>query len=190
MIATILCSVARLQINAIVFLIIFGTGSVEAQFATAHPTYLVNTKLKGACGEAVSDVIFKNEGWTKLSIKPLNAAQGLDAVYVKRTLFGSISDVLFVESKAEGSPLNYTQFGQQGSQAYIKGQLSRYDNDILSGLPKDNPLAKEYAEVQQFCSKLGNYPSRIVRSGFADGKWNVTMSNSPVKNRVFSKQGG
>jgi hypothetical protein len=161
---------------ALVFVFIFGAGSVIAQFATAHPNYLVNTILKGACGEAVSDVIFKSEGWTRLSIKPLNAAQGLDGVYVKRTLFGSISDVLFVESKAESSPLSYTQYGQQGSQSYIKGQLSRYDNEILSGLPTENPLLKEYAEVQQFCLKRGNYPSRIVRTGFADGKLSVTMS--------------
>ncbi len=163
------------QMIAITFFVFFGSVPADAQFATAHPTYLVNTILKGACGEAVSDVIFKNEGWTRLSIKPLNAAQGLDGVYVKRTLFGSISDVLFVESKAEGSPLNYTQYGQQGSQAYIKGQLSRYENEILSGLPKDNPLVKEYAEVQQFCLKLGSYPSRVVRSIFQDGKLNVTM---------------
>ena len=163
------------QMFAITAFIFLGSASAEAQFATAHPTYLVNTILKGACGEAVSDVIFKNEGWTRLSIKPLNTVQGLDGVYVKRTLFGSISDVLFVESKAEGSPLNNTQFGQQGSQAYIKGQLSRYDNEILSGLPEDNPLIKEYEEVQKFCAKLGNYPSRIVRSGFADGKLPVTV---------------
>jgi len=175
------------QIIAITILIFFGSVPADAQFATAHPSYLVNTILKGACGEAVSDVIFKNEGWTRLSIKPLNTAQGLDGVYVKRTLFGSISDVLFVESKAEGSPLNYTQFGQQGSQAYIKGQLSRYDNEILAGLPKDNPLVKQYAEVQQFCSKLGNYPSRIVRSGFADCKLSVTMSpvTSPRPEEAF-----
>lgn len=176
-IATILWYAARLQINAIIFLIIFGPASVEAQFATAHPNYLVNSKLKGPCGEAVSDVIFKNEGWTKLSIKPLNAAQGLDGVYVKRTSSGAIKDVLFVESKAEGAQLNrLTSGAKQGSQAYIKEKLSEYQNDILSGLPENNPLIKEYAEVQKFCSKLGNYPSRVVRSVFQDGKLNVTMN--------------
>jgi hypothetical protein len=96
-------------------------------------------------------------------------------VYVKRTLFGSISKVLFVESKAESSPLNYTQFGQQGSEAYIKGQLSRYEKEILSGLPENDPLVKEFSGLQRACSKLG-YPSRIVRSDFADGKLTVTMS--------------
>ena len=169
-----LCSAGRLQIFAVLFLSVFCTASVDAQFATARPNYLVKTFLKGASGEAVSDVIFNNEGWAKLAIKPLNPAQGMDGVWVKRAPFGSISKVLFVESKAESSRLNDTLFGRQGSEAYIKGQLSRYENEMLSGLPKNDPLVKEYLDLQRACSKLG-YPSRIVRSGFTDGTLNIAM---------------
>jgi hypothetical protein len=74
-------SAGRLQIIAVIFLFVFGTASIKAQFATARPSYSVNAILKGPCGEAVSDVIFKDMGWTKLSIKPLNPLQGLDGVY-------------------------------------------------------------------------------------------------------------
>ena len=110
-IATILWYAARLQINAIFFLIIFGTGSVEAQFATAHPSYAERKFLKGPAGETVSDVLFKNYGWTKIKIKPLNPEHGLDAVFVKRTSSGAIKDVLFVESKTEGAQLSSTVSG-------------------------------------------------------------------------------
>ena len=163
-----------IRILALSFALVVGSSIVHAQFAQAHPTYSLNTLLKGSTGEAVSDVIFVNEGWVKLSIKPLNSKHGLDGVYVKRSFNGSIKDVLFVESKAEGSRLALTQIGQQGSQAYIKGQLARYRMDKLSGLPTDHPLVLEYNQLDAFCSKMG-YPSRIVHSSFSSGKLNITM---------------
>ena len=160
---------------AVFFLVIFGSGSVDAQFATAHPIYSEKTFLKGPAGETVSDVLFKNYGWTKLEIKPLNSKHGLDGVYVKSTSSGAIKDVLFVESKAEGAQLGYLISGaKQGSKAYIEEKLSQYKNEVLSGLPKNDPLVIEFEELQRAGSKLG-YPSRVVRSVFEDGKWNVTM---------------
>ena len=148
--------------------LVVGADFAEAQLAVNSGNFA--NIVKGACGEAVSDAIFKDEGWEKLAIKPWNTGQGLDGVYVKRTFSGAISKVMFAESKTEGSQLIWTSMGQQGSQDYIKGQLERYNREILSGLPKESPLVKEYADLQKFCSKLDKYPSTGVRTSFADGQ--------------------
>ena len=120
----------------------YGVGKIDAGIK----------KINGDSTEYLMHKVFKQNGWQQIQGEV--GSNGIDGLYIKKNINGTITNVMFGEAKYNKATLGNSLCGKQMSKKCLNSQI----DNLIKKYPND----KQYTQIKQHLNN-GSYRARIFQ---------------------------